>query len=193
VAFYPTIYYAGCRPSEAVGLRRADCHLPPRGWGVLTLSEARPQTEKKFTDSGELHDRRGLKQREAGAVRSVPIPPVLVGILRQHLDEFGTGVGGIVFHTERRRPVGKSMYAKVWREARRLALSPAQVDSPLAEVPYDLRHAALSLWLNSGVDPTDVAERAGDSVEVLFRWYAKCLDGRRERNNRLIAHALQNE
>ncbi|WP_211261552.1 hypothetical protein [Pseudonocardia acaciae] len=40
------------------------------------------------------------------------------------------------------------------------------------------------------MDPTDVAERAGDSVEVLFRWYAKCLDGRRERNNRLITCAL---
>jgi integrase len=190
VAFYATIYYAGCRPSEAVALRRADCQLPATGWGVLTLSEARPQSEKKFTDSGQLHDRRGLKQREPGAVRSVPIPPVLVGVLRRHLEEFGTGVGGLVFHTERRQPVGKSMYAKVWREARQLALDPAQAAGPLAAVPYDLRHAALSLWLNSGVDPTDVAERAGDSVEVLFRWYAKCLDGRRERNNRLIGRAL---
>jgi integrase len=121
----------------------------------------------------------------------VPIPPVLVGILRRHLDEFGTGAGGIVFHTERRRPVGKSMYAKVWREARQLALTPTQAASPLAGVPYDLRHAALSLWLNSGMDPTDVADRAGDSVEVLFRWYAKCIDGRRELNNRLISMALE--
>ena len=96
-------------------------------------------------------------------------------------------MGGLAFHTERRQPVGKSMYAKVWREARQLALDPVQATGPLARVPYDLRHAALSLWLNSGVDPTDVAERAGDSVEVLFRWYAKCLDGRRERNNRLTA------
>lgn len=72
-----------------------------------------------------------------------------------------------MFHTERGRPVGKSMYAKVWQEARQLALTPEQADSPLASVPYDLRRAALSLWLNSGRDPTDVAERAGDSVEVL--------------------------
>lgn len=193
LAFYATIYYAGCRPSEAVGLRKQDCYLPDRGWGILTLAEARAQSEKKFTDSGESHDRKGLKQREEDATRPVPIPPVLVSILRHHLQEFGTGQGGIVFHTERRRPVGKSMYAKVWREARQLALAPAQAASPLAGVPYDLRHAALSLWLNSGVDPTDVAERAGDSVEVLFRWYAKCLDGRRERNNRLISRALSDD
>ena len=28
--------------------------------------------------------------------------------------------------------------------------------SPLAERPYDLRHAYLSTWLNAGVDPTQV-------------------------------------
>ncbi|WP_460522287.1 tyrosine-type recombinase/integrase [Flindersiella endophytica] len=190
VAFYATIYYAGCRPSEATALRRKDCHLPDNGWGLITFSQARPQSEKRFTDTGKLHDQRGLKQREADATRSVPIPPILVAFLRQHLDTFGIGQAGLVFHTERGWPVGKSMYAKVWREARNLALRPEQAESPLAAVPYDLRHAALSLWLNSGMDPTDVAERAGDSVEILFRWYAKCLDGRKERNNRLVEAAL---
>ena len=67
---------------------------------------------------------------------------------------------------------------------------PMQCGSPLARRPYDLRHAALSTWLNAGVDPTDVAERAGNSVEVLLRRYAKCIDGRQERNNRLIETAI---
>ena len=43
--------------------------------------------------------------------------------------------------------------------------------------PYDLRHAALSHWLNAGVPATYVAQRAGQSVEVLLKIYAKCLDG----------------
>lgn len=43
--------------------------------------------------------------------------------------------------------------------------------------PYDLRHSVLSTWLNAGVDPTEVAERAGNSVEVLMVKYAKCLYG----------------
>jgi integrase len=64
----------------------------------------------------------------------------------------------------------------VWAEARTLALTPAQVASPLAGRPYDLRHAAVSLWLAAGVPPPRVAERAGHSVEVLLRVYAKCLD-----------------
>ncbi len=40
--------------------------------------------------SGERHDRPGLKAREAKSDRPVPIPPVLVAILRAHLDTFGT-------------------------------------------------------------------------------------------------------
>lgn len=72
-----------------------------------------------------------------------------------------------------------------------LALTPRQVASPLAGTAYDLRHAALSTWLNGGVAPTDVAERAGNSVEVLLERYAKCLDGHRARNNKLIERALE--
>jgi hypothetical protein len=34
--------------------------------------------------------------------------------------------------------------------------------------PYDLRHACLSTWLNGGVYPTQVAEWAGYSVDVLY-------------------------
>jgi integrase len=42
--------------------------------------------------------------------------------------------------------------------------------------PYDLRHAAVSTWLNGGVPSTDVAAWAGHSVEILDKIYAKCLD-----------------
>ncbi|GAA5086080.1 hypothetical protein GCM10023259_098850 [Thermocatellispora tengchongensis] len=56
-----------------------------------------------------------------------------------------------------------------------LALTPAQVASPLARRPYDLRHAAVSLWLNGGVPAPEVAGRAGHGVDVLLRVYAKCI------------------
>jgi integrase len=71
-----------------------------------------------------------------------------------------------------------------------MALAPAQVASPLARRPYDLRHAAVSLWLNAGVPATEVAARAGHSVEVLLRVYAKCIDGQTETINRRIDGAL---
>ena len=49
----------------------------------------------------------------------------------------------------------------------------------------------MSLWLASGVDPTEVARRAGHSVAVLYRFYAKVLDGKRDQANERIERALR--
>lgn len=55
--------------------------------------------------------------------------------------------------------------------------TPEVLDTPLAKRSYDLRHAAVSTWLNGGVPATTVAAWAGHSVEILLKIYAKCLDG----------------
>jgi integrase len=133
-----------------------------------------------------VHDRRGLKHRGAKDVRQVPIPPVLVAILRAHLDKYGTGPDGRLFRSPKGGVVSSSTYYRVWDDARQYALTPSQVASPLAGRPYDLRHAAVSLWLNGGVPATEVAERAGHSVDVLLRVYAKCIDGQRGMVNKTI-------
>ncbi|MFG2075066.1 hypothetical protein [Nonomuraea maritima] len=44
-------------------------------------------------------------------------------------------------------------------------------------VPYDLRHACVSTWLNAGVPAPQVADWARHSVNVLLRVYAKCVHG----------------
>ncbi|MGW8794130.1 tyrosine-type recombinase/integrase [Streptomyces althioticus] len=191
VGLFACMYYGALRPAEAVGLTDADLKLPEVGWGTVLLNRTRPSVGKQWTDSGETHDDRGLKNRPAEEVRLVPIPPQLVTILRQHLDTFGTAEDGRLFTNERGGVVGSSTYYRVWQEARALALPPAAVASPLAARPYDLRHSALSTWLNSGVDPTEVAERAGNSVEVLLSRYAKCIDGRQEIVNRKIEELLR--
>ncbi|MFF5857127.1 hypothetical protein ACFY8B_16050 [Streptomyces sp. NPDC012751] len=121
----------------------------------------------------------------------MPIPPQLVAVLREHLATFGTAEDGRLFFSERGSVVPSSTYYRVWQEARLLALPPAVAASPLASRPYDLRHSALSTWLNAGVDPTEVAERAGNSVEVLLTRYAKCLDGRQDVANRRIEDLLR--
>ncbi|MEU0985074.1 hypothetical protein [Streptomyces sp. NPDC005953] len=79
---------------------------------------------------------------------------------------------------------------RVWSQARELALLPLLVQPPLASRPYDTRYSALSTWLNAGVDPTEVAERAGNSVEVLLARHAKCPYGRAEVANQRIESLL---
>ena len=61
--------------------------------------------------------------------------------------------------------------AKTWYRAASLALA------PLGRRLYDLRHTAVSLWLNSGVPATEVARRTGHGGAVLLIIYAHCIDG----------------
>lgn len=77
-----------------------------------------------------------------------------------------------------------------WLRHAARALPAQQVASPLAAGPYDLRHTAASTWLNAGVPATQVAERAGHSVEVLLSIYAKCIEGDGARHRSKIDAAL---
>jgi integrase len=190
MALFACMYYAALRPSEVVALRQQDCHLPAGGWGRLTLEKSRPEVNRRWADSASTHGERGLKHRPATDTRTVPIPPALVRILREHIAAFGIARDGRLFSSDRGNVVASTAISDVWAAARVLALTPAQVASPLAGRPYDLRHAAVSLWLNAGVPPQDVAQRAGHSVEVLLRVYAKCLDGGEAIANKRIEAAL---
>jgi hypothetical protein len=44
---------------------------------------------------------------------------------------------------------------------------------------------------HSNGDPAECARRAGQSIEVLFRRYAKFLDGVQEQANRLIEQSME--
>ena len=181
VAFYACLYYAALRPEESAGI------IVPRNlvlpdaddeWGTFILEKAEPHAGKHWTDSGKNRDSRQLKQRAIGEVREVPCPPPLTAILRHHIREFGLGPGGRLFVGERNKEELPILTInRIWRQARAAVFTPEVAASPLAETPYDLRHAAVSTWLNAGISPTQVAEWAGQSPEVLWRNYAKCLDG----------------
>lgn len=51
----------------------------------------------------------------------------------------------------------------------------------------------MSLWLNAGMHAPEVAERAGHTVAILLKIYAKCIDGQQEIANKRIEHALEDE
>ena len=60
-------------------------------------------------------------------------------------------------------------------------------------MPYALRHAAVSTWLNAGVAPPQAAEWAGHSVAILLRIYAKCIAGQQGEAMRRILDATQQD
>ncbi|MGW9447110.1 tyrosine-type recombinase/integrase, partial [Bacillus mobilis] len=172
-AWFGCMYYAMMRPEEVANLRRSGCELPAEGWGKLTFSGSSPTVGKQWTDSGEVHDDQGLKGRGRKASRTVPIPPELVFLLRDHVERFGTAPDGRLFRSERGNRIQGSTYWRVWDRTRGLAMSPEEKEGPLLKRPYDLRHAGVTYRLNAGVPATQVARWAGHSVEVLQRIYAQ--------------------
>ncbi|OHV43690.1 hypothetical protein BCD48_27325 [Pseudofrankia sp. BMG5.36] len=127
--------------------------------------------------AGRRHTRPMMGLRQDPDRGQVPLRPNLVALLRRHIEEFGTTPDGRIFRSTTGGAVRMSTYLTAWRRARQQALTPAEAASPLARRPYDLRHAAVSRWLNAGVPPTQVAEWAGHSVRVLLTAYAKCIVG----------------
>lgn len=196
-AFFGCLYYAAMRPSEAAALTKKACVLPGEGdeeaWGELVLAESRPEVGSGWTDDGEPYEKRGLKRRARKATRSVPIPPVLVHLLREHLSAYGIAPDGRLFRAAGGGRVRSTEYTELWQGARKKVLGADEFETPLAEVPYTLRQAGVSLWIKAGVDPVEVARRAGHSVAVLFRFYAKILRGVQHHANELINRALTDQ
>lgn len=191
VAFFGLMYYAALRPEEAASLKKRDLSLPAEGWGELRLDRASPELSEQWTDSGQRSEERGLKHREAGVARTVPCPPALTELLHDHLNAYGTARDGRLFRGARDGGrIGSTTYGRVWAQAREAVFTPDIVATPLAKRPYDLRHAAVSTWLNAGVEATRVAEWAGHSVAVLLRVYAKCLDGGEQAARQRVQEAL---
>lgn len=175
-AFFGCMYYGMLRPEEAAGLTEDACELPATGWGMLHAGATRSAVGRAWTDTGEVHDERGLKQRSRKDTRLVPISPKLVALLRRHIDAFGVAPDGRLFRSINGNPIHPSTYYTVWRKAREFGLAPRDRRLVLRR-PYDLRHAGVSARLYAGVPERQVAEWAGHSIEMLRRVYSKVIAG----------------
>ncbi|RNL83582.1 tyrosine-type recombinase/integrase [Halostreptopolyspora alba] len=189
--FFAVMYFAALRPEEAANLTWANVSLPEfiwdneaqtwsepeNSWGEITVGVVTPDVGRRWTDTGKQRDCRSPKGRAEGESRTVPCGPKLSRILWEHRHREVQGPHGLVFFGETGRQIATSTYSKVWKRARKDALTEEQFNSPLAKRPYDLRHACVSTWLNQGVNPAQIAEWAGHSLDVLLRIYARCLDG----------------
>ncbi len=111
-------------------------------------------------------------------------------MLRRHLAGSGTAADGRLFRGARGGMLSESVYGRAWHAARQAALGPGLAATALARRPYDLRHAALSLWLNASGEPAEVAARTGTSTRVLHDVYVHFISGRDDTVSQRIADAL---
>lgn len=202
-AFLAVIYYAGLRPEEAVVLCPADLTLPDEGWGEILAHDPAPEIGRRWTDSGKTRDeRRQLKGRDCGETRPVPAHPALVRILRAWIASPSPhpsrtakplAPGDRLFRGEHGGDLAAIVYRRNWRAAREAVLTPEQVNSPLGQRVYVLRHVCLTTQLNSGVPPAQVAEWAGNSVAVLLSTYVNCIRGSEDELKQRILDALPDD
>jgi integrase len=97
--------------------------------------------------------------------RDVPIPPSLA-----------EGLAIVVEHTDSDL-LFPSLRGKVWRESNfyRDVWGHAKEISGLDIEPHEMRHSYLSTLSASGIDPADLAEVAGHTVETLLNTYTHAL------------------
>jgi integrase len=149
-------YHAGLRPSEVVMLRVRSLNLPAEGWGRVDVTEA----DISFDEPGEPKT----------GPRAVPIPPVLVSILREWIDDNGlVAPERLLFRTRNDTMPSGSNWARAWHRALE------SIGQPPLRV-YDCRHAAATTWLRAGMPLAETARRLGHSVETLVSTYVGALD-----------------
>lgn len=163
-------YYAGLRPSETVMLRPRALELPGEGWGRIHVTEA----DISFDESGEPKT----------GPRTVPIPPVLVSILRAWIDENGFDDPGVLlFRTTGGKRPSPSNWGRAWHRAlASIGQEPLRV--------YDCRNATATTWLRAGVPLAETARRLGHSVETLVANYVGALDDEEHIGNARIESLL---
>ncbi|GAB3265256.1 tyrosine-type recombinase/integrase [Kineosporia babensis] len=189
-AFFALLFYASARPAEALALLESDLDLPEKGWGEVIFARSEPEAGSGWTDDGSANDSRGLKWRARSESRPVPIPPICVRVLRDHIARYKIAAGAPLFRTATGNRYTQKAYNVIWQEARGYGLPPKLAATPMGQRPYDLRHGGVTLWLNSGVPVPEVARRAGHSPDVLLKIYAGCIDDGTASANAKIERAL---
>lgn len=166
----------GLRPGEAIDLRRRDVHLDVDEPVLVFRASHSAVAERFFT--GDETRQRPLKGRGPRATRTVPIPRMLVPILRRHLDEHvDTRPDALVFTNSGGGRISLSNFGRdIWGPVREELF---EEGDPLRRVRrHDLRHSAITGWLNAGVPLKTAQSWSGHKTpSVLLNTYLGVIRG----------------
>jgi hypothetical protein len=112
-------------------------------------------------------------------------------MLREHIEHFGVAPDERMLRNAAGNYIDAAVYGITWRRAREASLTLDELALELAQRPYDPPPRGISFWLASGVDPAECTRRAGQSIQVLFRYDAKFLAEARHHANRLIEDSMR--
>jgi integrase len=149
------VWHTGMRPAEARALRIEMCVLPEQGLGQVFISEAVQGGPKRYF----LDDEDRIGQTKTGNVRSMPLNPELVRIIREHI---GERKSGLICRTRNGGLISETNFERAWARVRG--------ESNKWRI-YDLRHTHATLAVRAGASPDKVAQWLGHDKEVLMSIY----------------------
>jgi integrase len=170
--------FAGLRPGEVVALEFEDLHLPRAGWGSITVTKAWSGVDGgKWNSSLE----KIADPKTQRSIRTVPIPPLLINMLRDWLEMSEIRSGPLFLTKEGARPSQSN-----WVRALRRACKRVGWIHPLS--PYGLRRTNAS-HLVQAIPIAEAAARLGHSVEILTKHYVKRVAGQTNLSNQMLDRA----
>ena len=133
------------------------------------------QTEAAVYDTEEgIRGRRTrqLKHRDEDEWREVPALAAVADTLRLHLER-GYGTDGRTFTSVTGKPLDwHNIIQPYWRPACERVFTGSTKPQLATMTPSLLRKAAITFWLDSGINPLLAADWAGHSEDVSRRYYA---------------------
>jgi len=123
--------------------------------GQVQISESVKEAAQRFFRERD----KKIGPTKTGIVRSMPLSPELVQLIRAHIGERTTG---LICHNRNGHPVGMSNLQRAWVNARG--------EGNQWRI-YDLRHTHATLAVRAGASPDKVAQWLGHDKEVLMNIY----------------------
>jgi len=174
----------GLRISELIALRVADVDFLRR--------------EVRITEQLSRYGGVRVPLKTAGSRRTVPLPSVTAEVLAGHIRQFPPGLGGLIFSPSQHGgfrsdgrphngPPGRAN--QTWPQttanhAYHAAATAAGL--PDGTSSHDLRHHYVSVLLDAGESVHAVAERIGDSPEMVLRVYGHLMPDREDTTRRAV-------
>jgi integrase len=124
--------------------------------------------------------------KTAGSRRKVPLPSVTAEVLAEHIRRFPPGPDGSIFMCPWGRGSARRGLWNPTAQSRAYRAAAAAAGLPSGTTSHDLRHHYASVLLAAGESLHTVAERVGDTPQMVLTTYGHVMPDQEDRTRRVI-------